>query len=65
MDDFPAGLSNPARRALAAAGCKNLAQLASFSEKEVSQWHGIGPRALATLRDALKAKGLDFAKNDR
>ena len=62
-DNFPNGLSNPARRALAAAGCENLAQLAQFREREVRQWHGIGPHALGLLRAALQAKGLTFAKD--
>ena len=50
----------PAQRALAAAGVKQLKDLAKFSEQEVRQWHGIGPNALDRLRKALEEKGLSF-----
>ena len=55
-------LASPAQRALANVGIKNLAQLAKLSEAEIKDLHGIGPNALITLRAALKAKGLSFAK---
>ena len=60
--DLPAKLASPAQRALANAGILNLAQLSKFSESEIKELHGIGPNALITLRAALKAKGLSFAK---
>jgi hypothetical protein len=59
--DLPAGLAQPAQRALAGAGIQNLKQLSRFSEAEVKQLHGIGPNALDQLRSALAAKGLSFA----
>lgn len=59
--DLPAKLSQPAQRALAVAGVQRLGQLTRFTEKQVSEWHGIGPNALAQLRDALRAKGWSFA----
>jgi len=59
---FPAGLAAPARRALAAAGYTRLEQLAAVSEEELSRLHGMGPRAVALLRDALRAHGLSFAE---
>jgi DNA repair protein RadC len=59
--DLPAKLSQPAQRALAGAGIKNLKQLTKFSEAEIKQLHGIGPNALGKLRAALEAKGLSFA----
>lgn len=63
--DLPVKLSQPAQRALAAAGVQKVEQLTRFSEKQVSEWHGIGPNALAQLRDALHAKGLSFAGGKR
>ena len=60
--DLPAKLASPAQRALANAGILNLAQLSKFSESEIKELHGIRPNALITLRAALKAKGLSFAK---
>lgn len=60
MSNFPAGLSNPARRALAPAGYTRLEQLSAISEAEISRLHGVGPYAITKLRDALAAHGLSF-----
>jgi hypothetical protein len=59
--DLPKGLSQPALRALLAAGCQRLEQVAELSEAEVKQLHGIGPNALEQLRSALAERGLKFA----
>jgi hypothetical protein len=59
-NDLPR-LAQPAQRALAAAGVRNLEQLTKFREEEVKQWHGIGPNALKQLRQALVLRGLSFA----
>jgi hypothetical protein len=61
MNELPPGLSAPARRALDGVGCQALEQVARLSETEISQLHGIGPRAIDLLRNALQAKGLSFA----
>ena len=47
--DLPAGLSQPAQRALAGAGISQLQQLSSFREGEIKQLHGIGPKAIRQL----------------
>jgi hypothetical protein len=60
--DLPAKLSQPAQRALASAGIKNLKQLTKFSEAEIKKLHGIGPNAIKQLHTALAAKGLSFAE---
>jgi hypothetical protein len=54
-------LSAPARRALAGAGYHRLAQLSEVREDEIARLHGMGPKALRELRDALAARGLSFA----
>jgi hypothetical protein len=59
--DLPVGLAQPARRALAAAGYTRLEQLSGVSETELKRLHGIGPKALDQLRQALQAKGMSFA----
>jgi hypothetical protein len=59
--DLPDKLGQPAQRALAAAGIQTLKQLAKYSEAEVGQLHGVGPNALARLREALNARGLSFS----
>lgn len=64
--DLPPGLGAPAQRALAQAGYQTLEQLAAVREADLKQLHGIGPKALETLRRALAEKGLTFlgdAKN--
>ena len=60
-NDLPAGLSKPARRALAAAGYVRLEQLTKGSEAEVMKLHGMGPKALDQLRRALAARDQRFA----
>lgn len=58
--DFPAGLSQPALRALAHAGILNLEQVAQHSEKELLKLHGMGPKGIRILRAAVQARGLAF-----
>ena len=58
---FPAGLAQPAIRALTGAGYTLLDQLAAVSEADLLKLHGMGPKAISILRAALKAKGLSFA----
>ena len=59
--NFPAGLAQPAQRALAGAGIQSLEQLAQLSQAEIKHLHGIGPNALEKLRRALSDNGLTFA----
>jgi hypothetical protein len=54
---FPAGIASPALRALSGAGIKSLADLARWSEAELAALHGMGPKALGSLKAALKAQG--------
>ena len=59
--DLPAGLSRPARRALATAGYSTLEQLTRVSEADIGRLHGMGPKGVDQLRRALAARGLSFA----
>ncbi len=63
--DWPAGLSQPARRALAGAGYVRLEQLTQVIENDLMRLHGMGPKALSQLRSALQAKGLSFAEGKK
>jgi len=54
---FPKGVSQPAIRALASAGYTHLDQLAGVSEKHLASLHGMGPKALRIIAEALKAQG--------
>ena len=63
--DLPVGLSAPALRALNGAGYVRLEQLTRASEAELKKLHGLGPRGIDLLRNALDAKGLSFAEGKR
>jgi hypothetical protein len=47
----------PAREALRLAGYTRLEQLNGVSEAALARLHGVGPKALRILREALAAKG--------
>ena len=61
---LPAQLSNPARRALEAAGMFRLEQLTQMSEAEVLKLHGMGPKGIEILRHSLADNGLSFKQPD-
>jgi predicted flap endonuclease-1-like 5' DNA nuclease len=50
---MPHGLSGPALRALARAGIRSTATLARWTEADLAALHGIGPKAIRTIKDAL------------
>jgi hypothetical protein len=58
MTSLPPGLSGPARRALAAAGLDSLEDVARFPRAELAALHGMGPKALQVLDNALAAERL-------
>lgn len=60
ISDLPK-LSSPARRALANAGYLRLEQFSKLTEAEILKLHGMGPKALEQIRQALAAKGQSFA----
>jgi hypothetical protein len=57
---FPPGVSGPALRALSASGIRSVADLSGWSEKQLAALHGMGPKALAVLKDALATTGRRF-----
>lgn len=57
--DFP-NIGAPATRALEIEGYTTLKQLTKVSEAELAQLHGVGPKAIRILGEALKAKGWSF-----
>ncbi len=54
--------SAPAKRALDASGVLHLEDLSRFTEKEVSELHGMGPKVMNILKQAMEAAGISFAK---
>ncbi len=59
--DLPAGLSNPARQALATIEVTQLDQLADYQAKDILNLHGMGPKGIRILREALAERGMAFA----
>ncbi|NTW43817.1 MAG: DNA-binding protein [Anaerolineaceae bacterium] len=57
------GLSNPARRALFGAGITELHHLCNFKLSEIKILHGMGPKGIRILSEALEKQNLTF-KNE-
>jgi GNAT superfamily N-acetyltransferase len=62
---LPPGVGKPATRALKMAGYTRLLQLTQVTEAKLLQLHGVGPKAIGILREALKAAGESFAISDK
>ena len=64
MTASPAGLPRrlgaPATWALQTAGYSRLDQLAGVSERELGRLHGVGPKAVGILREALREHGMSL-----
>lgn len=62
MDEFEGvrGIASPARRALAAAGVRSVADLARFTEDEVRSWHGVGPTVMEALKTLMDQRSVRF-----
>jgi len=60
---LPRGIGVPARRALAAAGITDLRQIEARSDADLLARHGVGPKAVRLLREALAE--IDGASGDR
>jgi hypothetical protein len=61
---FPKGVAKPAVRALASVGVTRLDQLTRFTERELEALHGMGPKALAAIKTALREQGKSLAWNE-
>jgi DNA-directed RNA polymerase alpha subunit len=62
VSDLP-NIGKPATRALTNAGYLQLTQLTQVTESEILKLHGVGPKAVRILNDALKEKDLKFRGN--
>ncbi|HWL25811.1 MAG TPA: DNA-binding protein, partial [Ureibacillus sp.] len=51
-------MSKPANRALDHEGYTKLEQFTEVTEAEILKLHGVGPKAIRILNEALKARGL-------
>jgi hypothetical protein len=57
LDDLPK-IGAPATRALNGAGYSSLRQLADVRKADLAKLHGMGPKALGILQEALEEHGL-------
>ena len=57
LDELPR-ISAPALRALDNAGFRTLRQLANASRRQLAELHGMGPKALTIIEQALAEHGL-------
>jgi predicted flap endonuclease-1-like 5' DNA nuclease len=58
--DLPSNIGAPASRALNGVGITALLALALWREADIRALHGVGPKALGILREALRTRGLAF-----
>jgi hypothetical protein len=59
-DGLPSSIGRPATRALNGAGYTRLAELHGVPAADLLRLHGVGPTAVAVLREALAARGLSL-----
>src|ERR1019366_4895420 len=57
---FPGSIGAPATRALVTAGYTELTQLANVPASELKKLHGMGPKALRLLQEALEQQGMSL-----
>ncbi|WP_323703279.1 nuclear transport factor 2 family protein [Mammaliicoccus sp. Dog046] len=57
-------IGQPATRALNEINVSTLEEVAQFDEQNLSNLHGVGPKAIRILNEALQEKGLNFNKLD-
>jgi hypothetical protein len=57
---FPRGIGAPATRALHGAAYTQLRQLAGVPVADLRKLHGMGPKALRELQEALEEQGLSL-----
>ncbi len=55
-------IGRPAQSALDQANIKDLKVLSKWKESDVAALHGMGPKAMQILKEAMKKKKLSFAK---
>ncbi|MBL5973046.1 MAG: hypothetical protein D3X82_04500 [Candidatus Leucobacter sulfamidivorax] len=61
IGDLPA-IGRPANSALLTIGVTSLKQVAVFTKAELLELHGVGPKAVRILEEALAENGLAFAE---
>lgn len=65
MAELPPNIGAPATRAITRVGILSMTDLAGWSEAELGELHGVGPKAITILGDALADVGKVFAVDSR
>lgn len=60
VGDLPDAIGKTAARELSNHGITSLRQVAEHTKKQLLDIHGVGPKAVAILGEALAAKGLGY-----
>lgn len=60
VGDLPDAIGKTAARELALHGITSLARVAAHTKRELLAIHGVGPKAIAILGEALAARGLAY-----
>lgn len=60
VGDLPNVIGKTAARELSLNGIISLDKVSTHTEKELLAIHGVGPKAIRILREALAEKGLEF-----
>ena len=63
VGDLPNAIGQTAARELSLHGITSLTQVAAHSKRELLAIHGVGPKAIAVLGDALAAKGMAYRES--
>lgn len=61
---FPSGMSQPSLRALLDAGYDSLEAVAAATPRQLLDLHGMGPKGVRLLGEALAARGMSFAAEE-
>ncbi|MGO1536293.1 MAG: hypothetical protein ACTHWM_05165 [Yaniella sp.] len=60
VGDLPDAIGKTAARVLQLEGVDSLAKVSLHTERQLLALHGVGPKVIRLLREALVAKGLNF-----
>jgi len=60
-NELPRAIGRPATRALHRQGVFRLDQVAGWSEQDLLALHGVGPKAIRLLREALAEQGMSLS----
>jgi predicted flap endonuclease-1-like 5' DNA nuclease len=63
VGNLPNAIGKTAARELSLRGITSLQQVAAHSKRDLLAIHGVGPKAVTVLGDALAAKGMTYRES--